>query len=158
MLKTQYPTVKLLDDAGTMVDQEYPKSAPDHILVHGSLASRAVASLAYRSVQTAVDRKGIRWIITGTKGEVEVTTPESAWQMGADGATLHLRRGKTEQVENIDFSLDKAEAAARVPFPATNTALTYDAFATEKTDRFATFESAMKTHRLLETILAMSKK
>ena len=156
MLKTQYPTIKLLDDAGRVVDARHPKTAPDHIVVQGTLSSGAVASLSYRTAATSVDGVGVRWIITGTEGEIEVITPEIAWQMGPPGTAIKVRSGKDGEVENVEFG--SAGVAEKVGFPGKNTALTYEAFATGETGKFATFESALKTHRLLDAILTGSEK
>lgn len=154
VLKTQYPTIKLLDDAGDVVDNKHPKSAPDHILVHGTLSSGAVVSLNYRSVNSAIDGKGVRWLITGTKGEIEITTPEMPWQMGPPGTTLKIRSGKDGDVEDFDFRT--TGAASPMGFPAANTAAMYDAFAKGEVEKYATFESALATHRLLDVVISNS--
>ena len=55
---------------------KHPKTAPDHILVQGELANGALASISFRKARKPVDALGLRWLITGTKGELEVTFPE----------------------------------------------------------------------------------
>ena len=155
-LRTQYPTIKLLDDATrAVIDPEYRKTAPDHILVQGILKSGAMASLNYRSVSKAVDEVGVRWLITGTKGEIEVITPEIAWQMGPPGTTLRLRNAEDGTTEDVDFV--SSGSRSTVPFPGTNTALAYQEFERGARGMVPDFESAVKTHRLLDTIFASSK-
>jgi len=47
--------------------------------VQGELNSGAVVSVNFRRIPfglKTVDHTGLRWVITGTEGEVELTTPE----------------------------------------------------------------------------------
>ena len=56
-----------------------PKDAPDEIFVQGKLNSGAVVSANFRRIPfglRTVDNNGLRWVITGTEGEIELTTPE----------------------------------------------------------------------------------
>ena len=151
VLKTQYPTIKLLDDAtGEVIDPKYVKTAPDHILIQGILSSGAIASISYRTVTKAVDAIGVRWLITGTKGELEITTPEVAWQMGPPGATIKICNADDGSVEAVEFG--GSGEASKVAFPGKNTAFSYEAFAKGDTGKYATFEDSLKTHHLLDSI------
>lgn len=155
ILKTQFPTTNIVDGDGKVVRANYPKSAPDHIFVQGVLEGGAVASLSFRSVPSAVDRTGFRWLISGTKGEIEVTTPELGWQLRSSEASLKVRVGKDEEIENVDLSADPTSTV--VPFPGSNTAGLYDAFARGDSSQYATFEDAVKNHHLLDRILQSAK-
>ena len=117
-----------------------------------------MASLAYRTVPyaSAIDGVGMRWLITGTEGEIEVTTVEGQWQMGAPGAKLRRRFGKGGEVVEVEFEGDEVEEVKQ-GYPGGNTARTYQAFLEGKGDRFADFEGSVETHRLLDRILEGAK-
>lgn len=158
ILKTQYPTIPIFDGEGNMHDPKHPKTAPDHIFVQGVLENGAGASISFRSVPAAVDSVGFRWLITGTKGEIEVTAPESHWQMGKPGATLRLRVGKESQAQEVDFSTCQNSRTSNIPFPGTNTASVYYAFAKGNSEGYATFDSSLRLHTLLDRIIQSSLK
>jgi hypothetical protein len=53
-----------------------PKTTSDTAFLQGKLASGAVASINFRhAFGDAVDNVRLRWLITGTEGEIEVTDP-----------------------------------------------------------------------------------
>lgn len=47
-----------------------------------------------------VDAVGIRWTVTGTEGQIVLTTPEGQWQMETPGVSLRVKVGK-EAVETV---------------------------------------------------------
>ena len=152
ILKTNNKTVAIVNSKGEVVNPTYPKTSPEHILVQGTLSSGAVASIAYRKPVSAVDSIGIRWLITGTKGEIEVTTKETQWQMADPSMKLRVKLGEGETRE-VDYKEDDADARfSSLDVVALNTARSYAAFAKGDETRYATFESALKTHRLLDRI------
>lgn len=153
LLKTQYPIIPVIDMSnGQVIDPAHPKTSPDHIFVHGTLVGGAVASLAFRKAKSPADNKALRWYITGTDGEIEITMPEAHWQFGIDErSSLKLKIGKTKEAESIAWMPSDPSPADKVMSPGTNTARLYERFA--KGDGVgATFESALKTHKLLERI------
>ena len=156
ILKTAFPTATVLNLDGQVVQENYPKTAPDHVFVQGTLESGAVASLNFRVSINAVDETGFRWIITGTKGELEITAPQGGWQMGSPSSKLRLRIGDGA-VEEVDFSALQDAQVAKIPIPGTNTAGVYNAFKNGQTDRYATFESSVELHKLLDKIVQASK-
>ncbi|KAL0942784.1 oxidoreductase family protein [Colletotrichum truncatum] len=132
-----------------------PKTAPDHILVQGKLKSGATASINFRTTQATLDGVGIRWIITGSKGEIEVTTAESNWQAYSPSRTLKVKVFGSE-TRNVDLQSVDLGVAANVGRRGVNTALLLDAFAKGKQDQLAGFEAALKNHQLLDEILKKS--
>jgi predicted dehydrogenase len=152
-------TVPVFNLAGELVNPAHPKSSPDHMLVQGILSSRAVASIIFRKPLSAVDNVGIRWLITGTKGEIEITTPEQQWQMAHPDMKLRVKIGNESDAREVDYRSGAAadDRLSGLDHVALNTAYTYAAFAENDQTRYATFESALKTHRLLERILANAK-
>lgn len=98
---------------------------------------------------------GLRWLITGTGGEIEVTIPEDHLQMGHKERTIRLRV-KDGDVETITFEKNEPEHVQKVPYPGTNSARVYEEFS-NGTEGFADFEAALKTHKLLERIARDAK-
>ena len=150
----QHSSVPIVDPSdGNVVDPAYRKTAPDHMLVTGILQQNdAVVSMAVRKSKSAADKTGFRWYITGTEGEIVVNTEENAWQCGLSSQrSIKLVVGRGNEPEDIDFAFNDESAAAKVPFPGTNTARQYANFA-RKDSEVVTFESALKTHHLLQEI------
>lgn len=158
ILKTQTPTIALRStDTGKVTSSSHPKTAPDHILVQGELTSGALASVAFRKTKKPADGLGLRWLITGTDGEIEVTIPESHLQMGAENRAIRVRTGSDEVAKNVAFDNPKEpEYITKVSVQATNTARLYESFA-QGDGLYATFDSALETHKLLDTIARKAK-
>ncbi|KAJ6145561.1 hypothetical protein N7470_009456 [Penicillium chermesinum] len=147
------PTATIVDGQGKVVQENYPRTAPDHLLVQGTLENGALASISVRATEEAVDDVGFCWVITGTKGELELTRPPGSWQTGPPEGTLRLRVGKNA-AEAIDFSTIHSSDVATTEEP--NMAAVYDAFAKGQDDRFSTFESSLRVHKLLDRIVQAS--
>lgn len=157
ILKTFTKTVPIFNRAGEVVNSAYPRTSPDHILVQGTLSSGAVASIIFRKPKSAVDNTGFRWIITGTKGEIEVTTKETQWQMADPDMKLRVKIGKESEAREVDYKGDADDGLSSLDPVALNTARSYVAFAEDDRTRYATFESALQTHRLLDRIAESAK-
>lgn len=154
ILKTFQTKIPIRGADGQIKVQEHPKNTPDHILVQGILKqSGAVASICYRSVPSTADGVGLRWLITGTKGEIEVTLPEAQWQMSDPRRKLHLKIGKNEA---IDVQFQNHEDKTGFERLGINVAGLYEAFLRDDQSHYATFDSALKTHELLDEILEKS--
>lgn len=152
ILETKYPLSKLVDADGTIVDPAFPKTSPDHILVQGIAGDGVVSSFVFRKSREPVDGTGIRWIITGTNGEVCITGPDG-WQMLDKELQVELKVvGEAAQI--IDVNSHRAPAVETLPSVAANVASMYAAFAKRNESEYATFESAARTHGLLDRIKA----
>lgn len=154
ILKTEIKTTVLVNTAGEVTDPAFPRTSPDHIFVHGTLKSGAIVSINFRGMNgKTVSGTGVRWTITGTEGEIEVTGPEYSWQIGIPGAKILVRAGEKEEVEEVDFK-DRVEKeyVSAVNVPSTNLARVYQAFAKGEIGKYASFEDAVETHRVLDGI------
>ncbi|SPO05380.1 related to dehydrogenases and related proteins [Cephalotrichum gorgonifer] len=157
LLKTQHPDVNILSPGGEVVDPAYKKTAPDDIFVQGILESGALASINFFKSETPVsDKRSFVWRITGTEGEIELASPEMVWQIGNPAARITIRVGKSGEPQEVELDSQDPAISAGVPFMGQNTALVYDAYAKGDTSRYATFEQATQTHRLLQKILVAS--
>ncbi|OIW26690.1 oxidoreductase family protein [Coniochaeta ligniaria NRRL 30616] len=157
ILKTFTKAVPIFNTAGEVVNPAYPRTSPDHILVQGTLSSGAVASIIFRKPKSAVDNTGFRWIITGTKGEMEITTKETSWQMADPDMKLRVKVGTETEARDVDYKGHADDGLSNLEPVALNTARSYVAFAEDDRTRYATFESALKTHRLLDRIAETAK-
>ncbi|KAH8600019.1 hypothetical protein B0O99DRAFT_611578 [Bisporella sp. PMI_857] len=159
-LKTAYPLTTIVNTEGKVVAENYIKTSPDHILVQGTLSSSATASLSYYTAPgPTIDNTGIRWLITGTEGEIEVTTPEGGWQIRTAGAVLKLREGKGE-VQTIDWQDVKEEPVIKgLDDISGSVGRSYEAFVggDEERGKFADFKDAVRTHELLDRIRDAAK-
>ncbi len=113
-----------------------------------------MSSLSYSTTGSGktTDGNGIKWIINGTDGEIEVTCPEGQWQMDLPGAVLKARIGKGNEVEVVELEVDEVKEVKEMTAPGTNTARLYQAFVEGKTEKYADFNEAVETHKLLDLI------
>lgn len=154
ILKAARTKIAIRGGDGEIKVPDYPKNTPDHILVQGVLKdSGAVASICSRDLMHTVDGIGVRWLITGTKGEIEVTTPEGQWQMSDPRRKLRLKIGDNEAVE-VPFA--NHEDKSYLERLSINVAGVYEAFLKDDQSHYATFDSALRTHVLLDEILKRS--
>lgn len=154
MMKNDTSTMTIVDAEGKVVNKEWKKTSPDDILVQGRLEGGALASLTYYTAPgKSIDGVGIRWLITGSEGQIEITTPELQWQMGPPGTKLRVKFGKEAEVEEVGFeNVEEVKEVRESGFPATNTARLYEGFVEGRGEVFADFESAVKTQKLLDWI------
>ncbi|KAK6217222.1 oxidoreductase [Colletotrichum tabaci] len=156
VLKIDLTQGPLHNAEGKVVDPAYPKSAPDHVLVQGKLNGGATASLNFRTTRATVGDVGARWIISGTKGEIEASWGNMVmWQAPHPSKKLKVKLFTGEE-RDVELKRPEIPAVANVSDLALNTALILDAFAQGNGSRYANFESALKTHRLLDEILKRS--
>lgn len=119
--------------------------------MQGTLESSAIASLTFRKSRAAADKVGVRWFITGTQGEIAITTEEGNWQFGVPEKRRIMLKVGEEEIVDVDYLTADTGAAAKVGFPGANTARQYMGFATEGAE-LVTFEDALKLHKLLKRI------
>jgi predicted dehydrogenase len=151
ILKCTNSSVPIYSSQGALVNPGHPKTSADQILVQGSLESDAVVSISARKSKTEVDGVSFRWIISGTEGEAEVLVYQGHWQSSGLKRTLTVKIGNSK-AQNVNFMAND-EFEPKVPFPGTNVARQYHAFAKGNTETVATFQSALKIHRLLDRII-----
>ncbi|KAK1700770.1 oxidoreductase family protein [Colletotrichum godetiae] len=156
VLKSDVDTVQLYKaDRSSLINASYPKSSPDHILVQGILQNGAPASLTFRTTPAAASEVGARWIISGTKGEIEAVWDGGQWQIHNLSKSLKYKLLEGEE-QRVTLESGKLPAGLEVSATGLNTALVFDAFSKGDTSRYADFETALKNHILLEEILKVS--
>lgn len=148
-LKIQNKKTKLIDDKGSVIQENYDITAPDTILLQGVLENGGVASVTMRTSTNTVDNTGFRWIISGTKGELELTSDPGIFHWGPTGLKLKLREFGGEAKE-IDFNPGEPEHVSQVSYMGQNVARVYEAYAKGEEDGYATLDDSLKVHRVLE--------
>ncbi|KAH8176790.1 oxidoreductase family, NAD-binding rossmann fold domain-containing protein [Sarocladium implicatum] len=150
-LKVQDKTAKTLDNEGNVVDPAYPTTSPDTMFIQGVLANGALASLTLRSIRSAVDDTGFRWIVSGTKGEMEYTS--------GPGIMADLPAGKIRvrtwggDVEDVSVDEQEPEHVKKVSAPGGNVARVWEAFHNGDGKRAASIMDSLRIHELLGEII-----
>jgi predicted dehydrogenase len=152
VLKVQDKTARTVDGNYNVVDPEYPVTAPDTIFIQGILEKGGLASLTLRSIRTAVDDCGFRWIISGTKGEIELTTKPGVLAFLPPGESqIRVRKWKSDAYV-VPYDTDEGEHIRNIPPPGINVARVWEAVAKGDKDGYASIDDSLKTHELLEKI------
>ncbi len=142
---SRYPTVKNTETGETL-----PKSAPDQVLVHGTLESGAAVSVHYRG---GVSRgTNLLWEINGTAGDIQVTAGLGHAQMVQ--LTIRGAQGEATELESL---MPPAEAYAGWPENVTtrNVARMYARLADDiqtGTQTVPTFRDAVALHETIDAI------
>lgn len=158
VIQRDSPTIEIRKlDMTTVVNPAYPKTTPDHILVQGKLKNRnAPASISFRTSSKTADDTGVRWIITGTKGEIEITANRGQWQIDSSSKKLKLSLYESGETRVYDTTSEDLGVAANLGDSAVNTALIVDGFAKGVEGSYVDFASSLKLHKLLDVILDKS--
>lgn len=144
LLANRRKTIDIVSASGEAIEPSVPKDTADHISVHGLFASGAVLSLAIRGgKQFDPNAPTIKWNIYGSKGEIEVTSPNMFLPMSVD-VKVRVKVGDREpEVVEVQDEGKKG--------PAANVGRVYEAFY-NKDQRVATFGDAVENHRFLERL------
>ena len=145
-----------MDGTGNVVEAGHKRTSPDHVVVHGTMASGAVVSITFRTAISPANGLCQQWWITGTEGEILVETPEWFWGFDQSKASIKIRRGASTEDEIVEFE-EKSVVADELSPMARNVGRVYDAIAAGEYERIATFEEVMATQKLLEQIVKASK-
>lgn len=152
-MKNDYPLVSLLGKSGQITNPSHHKTSPSHISILGTLTSGATASITYRTTSPSVESIGLRWLITGTEGELEITTPESQWQSApTEEITLKARFRQGSQTQDEDFMAKEWEGIAELTSSARNTARLYESFASGDREQYPDFREALEVTRVFDWI------
>lgn len=153
VFKTHGKSIPLFDETGKVVNPAFKVTAPEYILVQGVLESGAAASINLRCVPASVEESSIRWIVSGTEGELELIAPGGSYVQGNLSKSKLLVKKWKGETEEIDFNKrDEPAYVSSAGDLSINIARLYESFATGKEDGYPSFESAKKIHNLIEQI------
>ncbi len=159
MVKTMHPTTNLVDESGEVVKKDYPKTSPDQVLAQGLHKSKAPQSTdTSRDVVYSVHMRGgsslsggMTWLIYGTEGEIEITSPfrmvpwinlPVPWKI----------RVKIDRKEDI---VEEVITENKTGQPAVGRL--WDAFVEGKENAWPDFEHGLKIHRVVDAVWRSSR-
>ncbi|XTI83100.1 NAD(P)-binding protein [Cenococcum geophilum] len=156
--------VPLTDLARAAEDPQKPyrvaqRTSSDEILLHGRLEGGAVASLHFRTGPPEPDGMGLRWLITGTQGSIEISHPQSVAFLQFVDTKIRVRKhgGDVEEV-GVEWDREGAfKAYGEITFAA-NTGRLYKAWADGDTRFIMDFERAVKRHELIDDMIKQAGK
>lgn len=144
------------DDEAVKIVGEVPRTSHDQIMLQGHLENGALFSFHMRGGMPFPGMPGLEWRIYGETGEIRVTTPSANLHFGGPEHTVQVHDHKTNEVEGVELpqsEYDKEDP----PWPSRGPARYYDAFAAGKEELYATWEDAVKRHRLIEEMYSRIK-
>lgn len=149
----QYPVVDIIDPAsGQVLEKGLQKTSPDHIYVHGRLASDAVFSLTLRGGHP-ISGLGCLWTIHGEKGDIQVTSPASPIWCSVDGMKVKV---KTFDEPEREVAIREDDFTKLGSFAA-NIGRLYDAYRKNEHEDLMDFEAGLKRHRLIDAVFRSSE-
>lgn len=151
---TRYSRPVRVTDTG----EDLVASTPRHISIRGRVGEAPI-SIEYRGGSTRGD--GLRWIITGTEGELVLSTRTFNGNMQATDLELHGGRGDDQSMAALPIpAVYTSPEVAAISGVAGNVARMYEAFArdlrTGSTDSLD-FSYARARHRLIQEISEESR-
>jgi predicted dehydrogenase len=148
ILANQRPQVKILRADGSVLEESAKKSAPDHIMLQGTLTSGAVFSATVRGGSPFKDTPGLVWSIYGERGEVKVLGPSAFIELaGTSSIELYdFGKGVVEQIEYKKGTFDEFGPLSR------NVARVYEATAAGDKSLLCDFEGAVKRHEFIDEV------
>ena len=151
VFKVNEKTAVTVSPSNEVIDAAYPVTAPDTVALQGVLDSGAIASMTFRVSRTPIDNIAYRWIISGTKGEIEFTAKPAIFQNANFGLSLKTRLWNGETVE-VDMSREEPEWIKQLQDPVNGLARVYDNFAKGDVEGYVSFEEGLKVHKILDEI------
>ncbi|KAK3381011.1 hypothetical protein B0H63DRAFT_474752 [Podospora didyma] len=158
----QRPKVTIFDPASGNVVETKKSNVPDLIFVSGYLEQGqgdiiapqgAALHFRLRRGQQWPGEPGLVWTIAGERGEIKVTSPVAALQVGLEEqpAVIEVHDNATDTIEKVEWEWEDFQR--ELPLMSKNIAAVYEAFAAG-TGGYATFDDAVKRHEQLESLLA----
>lgn len=147
LLANQRHFVTLVKGDGAVISSHHPKTADDHIFVHGKLAkSGVVVSITLRGGKPFKGTPGLVWTIYGEKGEIRVTSSGPFLQIGYPDLAVSIHDFAKDEVTEVEIPED-LEA---LPLPARNIARVYELQAEGVVN--CSFEDAVERHAFLDKV------
>ena len=134
-----YPDIKLLDGTNQLTGKTATRHNPDQIAFTGTLASggTVVLQIATGASSTVKGHNPFRWTVVGEKGTVEATAESFLFTMAPAKITVNGEPWEHEYEWNsVIGPVQRA----------------WDEFAKGKEGEYATFEDAIKLHKIVDAI------
>ncbi|RJT96578.1 gfo/Idh/MocA family oxidoreductase [Arthrobacter frigidicola] len=152
---TRYSRPVRVTDTG----EDLTGSTPRHVSIRGRVGEAPI-SIEYRGGTTRGE--GLRWVITGTEGELVLSSPTFNGNMQATELELHGGRGDDQTMNRLPVPAKyTSPEVAGIPGVAGNVARMYEAFAGDLrtgTTNSLDFSYALERHQLIQDISEESQK
>lgn len=135
---------------------EVPRTSYDQIAIQGHLENGAVFSFHMRGGHPFPNTPGLDWRIYGETGEIRVTAPSANLHFGGPGHIVQLHNHQTDAVDGVEIPADSWDDKL-LPYSARAPARVYEAFADGRENEYATWEDAVRRHRLVEEMYTRSR-
>jgi predicted dehydrogenase len=136
-----------------------PRTSHDQILLQGHLENGASFSFHMRGGMPFPETPGLEWRIYGEDGEIRITTPSANLHFGGPGHKIQIHHHQSNEVEDVELSwpAEYEKDGDAVPWPARGPGRVYDAFAEGRDGDYASWQDAVRRHRLVEEMYQQSK-
>ncbi|KAL3472710.1 hypothetical protein BJX99DRAFT_272744 [Aspergillus californicus] len=145
LLSNQRPVVKFIKADGSVVKENAEKTAPDHVMIQGTLESGAVLSAMIRGGAPFKGSPGLEWRIYGEKGEIKLEGPTAFIEI-VGTTSIQLHDFDTDEVVEIEL---KNGTFAEMGTMNRNLAHVYEAIAAGGKTLLCDFEDAVKRHQFI---------
>ena len=150
LLAISHHTVDIIDPAAgdKVISKAVPNNVPDQVIIHGTVEpSNAIVNFQWHGGKPFPDTPGADWRIFGEKGELRLTTPSWALNVGGPATKLELFDATTGVLEPVVVDKDQWDS---LPIPAHNIARLYEAYRLK--EWHPDFEWAVKRHKTIDEI------
>ncbi|KAL4981262.1 hypothetical protein BDW68DRAFT_197315 [Aspergillus falconensis] len=152
LLANQRPSVKIVKADGSVLEETAKKTAPDHIMIQGTLESGAVFSATVRGGSPFKGSPGLVWSIYGEKAEIRILGPSAFIEL-LGTTSIELHDFDTNVVEQIEL---KKGAFTEFGPMNRNLARVYEAIAAGDKSVLCDFEGAVKRHEFIEELYSQN--
>jgi predicted dehydrogenase len=102
LLANQRPLVNIVRADGSILEETAKKTAPDHIMIQGTLASGVVFSATIHGGSPFKGTPGLVWNIYGEKGEIRILGPNAFIKL-LGTTSIELHDFDNDVVKRIEF-------------------------------------------------------
>ncbi|PVI07496.1 NAD-P-binding protein [Periconia macrospinosa] len=159
-LATVHPVVTLTTATGTPTGATVPRTAPDQVMLHGTLSNPSHTIFSYHlrggPAFSNSPSTGLSWTLYGTKATILITGPNSflniadATSSGFKIEVFEHESGTTEEVV-VDGGEWSSEEKG-VPLFGRNVARLYEAFADGEKEAVLGWEEAVQRHEFVKSV------
>ncbi|KAF1963584.1 NAD-P-binding protein [Byssothecium circinans] len=152
LLAINHPTVQLTDYSGNPT-RTVPRTSHDQVLLHGTFSCGAPISYHLHGGPAFNKTEGCIWRIFFSKGEIQVTGPNTFLNAADDGFKIEVFDHESGETKVVEVEKDAFSTEAFTPF-SRNMARLYEAFADGKgeDEGVLDWESALKRHQFVSEV------
>jgi predicted dehydrogenase len=143
-----HPTLNLMDSSkGSEVIDTVTKDCPDNIHLQGRFSSGTLLTYQMRAGPSFPGEPGCRWIINGSKGDIQITNPRGCFDIEHAGIEIKYRKAGEQEAEIVKLAEDELSG---LEHPAQNVGRLYEAYAKGETESYANWKVALRRHKFID--------